>query len=176
MPFKHIYSPTKGLATALPASQLEPEASPYLSGVYLRDGEVASDYGHTDYPSPSGVKSNLVNGIFMRADTLLLSSGTERLVAQTTTNAYEYNTSTTTWDCITKGQTIEDCEDAWAAEANVTATADSTIKLRGTNSAKLVIAAAFTTGVAATEVVAVDLTAESGVHFWVYSTVATASG
>ena len=177
MPFKHIYSPTKGLVTSIPAGQLDAEMSPQLSGVYLKDGEVVSDYGHTDYPSPGDTKTNLLNGIFMRADNLLLASGTERLVAHTTTNAYEYNTSTTTWDCITQGALIEDCEDAWTANANVTATADSTIKLRGTNSSKLVIAAAFTTGVAAHEAVSsIDLTTHTGVHFWVYSTVATTAG
>ena len=156
---------------------LEEEMSPAMAGVILKDGEISSDYGTVQYPIPGALKTNLLNGAVMRIDPFDLTSGTQRLVALTTTNAYEYNTSTTTWDCITKGQTIEDCEDAWVASTNVTATADASFKLRGTNSSKLVIATDFTTGIAAYEdFAAKDLSSETGVHFWIYSTVATTVG
>ena len=177
MPYKNVEAPTKGLVTVIPSTMLEEEMSPSMAGVILKDGEVSSDYGTVQYPIPGVLKTNALNGIFMRADPFDLTSGVQRLVALTTTNAYEYNTSTTTWDCITKGQTIEDCEDAWVAKTNVTSTADSSVKLRGTNSSKNVIAADFTTGIATTEdFSSLDLSAESGVHFWIYSTIATAAG
>lgn len=177
MPFKNIYSPVRGLITAVPATELPEEASPELSGVYLRDGEIVSDYGHSAYPTAGVLKTNQLNGIFMRGDQYSQRNGTAHLVVHTTTNAYEYNTTTMTWDCITKGQLLEDCEDAWTASANVTATADSSIKLRGTNSVKLALAAGFTTGLVAYEdISSADLTGETAVHFWIYSTVALTSG
>lgn len=177
MAYKHILAPTKGLFTAAPPTMLEDEMSPSMSGVYLKDGEVVSDYGHSAFPSPGVLKTNQLNGALVKLFSYTQLSGITHLLAFTTTDAYEYNSTTTTWDCITKGQTVEDCEDAWTASANVTATADSSVKLRGTNSSKLVVAAAFTTGVAAYEDFAsMDLSAEIGLHFWIYSSIATAAG
>ena len=177
MPYKNIIAPTKGLVTVIPPTMLEEEMSPSMAGVILKDGEVSSDYGTVAFPVPGVLKTNYLNGAVMRIDPFNLTSGVQRLVALTTKQAYEYNTSTTTWDNISMGQTIEDCEDAWVASASVTATADSSVKLRGSNSSKLVIAAAFTTGLAAYEnFSSLDLSAETGVHFWIYSTVATSAG
>ena len=109
MPIVNVIAPVKGLQTYASATDIEEEASPYMSGVYLKDGVIVSDFGHTPYPTAGALKTNQLNGTFMRADEFLLSSGVTRLVAHTTTNAYEYNTTTSTWDCITKGQTIDDC-------------------------------------------------------------------
>lgn len=177
MSFKHIISPTKGLFTAAPPTQIEDEASPYNAGIYMRDGEVVSDYGHTTFPVPGLLKTNKVHGIFMRGDQFLTTDGINRAVVHTTTNAYQYNTSTNTWDCITKGQTIDDGESAWTPSANVTATNDTSTKLRGSKSTKLAIAAAFTTGlVGYIDIASLDLTGESAVHFWIYSSIDLASG
>ena len=74
-------------------------------------------------------------------------------------------------------QLVEDCEDAWAAEANVTATADADCKV-GTKSAKLAVAGAAGAGVLlATEVVgSMDLTAYKHINLWVKSSVELAEG
>ena len=74
-------------------------------------------------------------------------------------------------------QIVEDCEDAWDAQANVTATADADSKV-GTNSAKLVVADAAGAGVLlATEVVgSMDLTAYKHINLWVKSSVELAEG
>lgn len=72
---------------------------------------------------------------------------------------------------------IEDCEDAWLAKTNVTCTADSTYEKRGTYCAKMVIAAAFDTGIAATEVItSTDFTEYTHLMFWIRCDAATTAG
>ena len=74
-------------------------------------------------------------------------------------------------------QIVEDCEDAWDAQANVTATADADCKV-GTKSAKLVVADAAGAGVLlATEVVgSMDLSGYKHINLWVKSSVELAEG
>ena len=74
-------------------------------------------------------------------------------------------------------QIVEDCEDAWDAQANVTATADADCKV-GTKSAKLAVAdAAGAAVLLATEVVgSMDLTAYKHINLWVKSSVELALG
>lgn len=175
--WKHVYAPVKGMITNAPPSGIPPEASPYIKGCYIKDGEVISDFGYTAFPTAGVLKTNALNGAVMKIDTFYTTNGLSYLIALTTTNAYQYNTSTKTWDCITKGTTVDGCETAWTASGNVTSTRDTAVKLRGTYSAKHVIAAAFTTGIASTfDFAAADCTAATALHFWIYSTVATAAG
>ena len=72
---------------------------------------------------------------------------------------------------------IEDCEDAWVASANVTATTSTTNK-EGTNSCSLAIAAGFTTGKVAYEALAgsTDFSGYQQVSFWIRSSVAISAG
>jgi hypothetical protein len=74
-------------------------------------------------------------------------------------------------------QTIDECESAWTASSNVTATASSSVRIDG-NSANLSIAAAFTTGKVAFRALpgTLNLSAFKGVSFWCRSTLALASG
>ena len=176
LPYTHIFAPTKGIITNIPPSFLPKEASPYMKGVYLKDGVVSSDFGHTAYPTPGVVMTNFLNGSVMRIDQFYTLGGLSFLLAFTTTNLYHYNTSTTTWDCITQGTTVEDCEDAWTANANVTATAEVTPKLRGSKAVKIVVATDFTTGVAAYENFgSADLSGYTALHFWIRADSATAA-
>lgn len=177
MSYKEIDDLRLGLVTDLPSRKIKDGSSPNLSGVYIKNGEIVSDWGTTPYPTAGALKTNKVHGIPLTIKQYKLLNGTSHLICLTTTNAYEYNTSTQTWDCITKGQNVNDGEDAWTASANVTATADTAVKLRGDESAKLVIAAAFTTGLAAYfNFSAKDLTTETALHFWIYSSIVTAAG
>ena len=75
-------------------------------------------------------------------------------------------------------KTISLAESAWTAQTNVTATAEATDKKEGSYSAKLSIADAFTTGLAAYEVLdqALDLSSLDSIQLWVKSSVATSSG
>ena len=72
--------------------------------------------------------------------------------------------------------TVELCESAWTAEANVTSTASSTRK-EGSLSASLAIAAAFTTGkVAHRSFAALDLSGRQCLSFWIRNNAAIAAG
>jgi hypothetical protein len=177
MPWKHVYAPVKGMITNAPPSGIPPEASPYIKGCYLKDGEVCSDFGYTAFPTAGLLKTNLLHGSIMKIDQFYLASGDSYLITLTTTNAYKYNTTSETWEVITKGVLVDNCESAWTAKANVTSTADTSVKLVGSKSAKHVIAAGFTTGIASTfDFAAADCTTATALHFMIYSTVATAAG
>lgn len=175
--WKHVYGPTKGIRTNVPSTLLDPRGSPNAKGVILKDGDVKSDFGHTDYPVVAAAKTNELHGSIMRIDQFYLLSGLSHLYAFTTTNAYEYNTSTETWDNVTQGATVEDCEDVWTDNTNSTSAVDGTTKLRGTNALKVTIDAAFGTGVASYEDFAsTDFSSYTALHFWIRSDIATAAG
>ena len=72
---------------------------------------------------------------------------------------------------------IDGGEVAWTASTNVTSTADTTIYKHGKASAKHVIAAGFTTGLASYRdlPIALDLSMYDGVAFWIYASIATAA-
>ena len=95
----HIYAPTKGMVTDRPSTLLDKEASPWIKGMYLKDGVINSDFGHTDYPVPGNTTANHLDGKMMYIDQFYKTNGSSWLLAFTTTNIYSYNTSTTTWDC-----------------------------------------------------------------------------
>lgn len=70
-------------------------------------------------------------------------------------------------------QTIDDCEVAWTQSANVTSTADAANFKENTKAAKHVIAAAFTTGLAAFKATgALNLSGYQQVSFWIFNSVA----
>ena len=173
----HCPLPYQGIITEVPSSLIPKNAAANIVGCYIDNGEINPDIGYTKFPIPGNTKSNKVHGTFLRSDMFSKLDGSSWQIALTTTNIYRYNTSTTTWDCITKGTEVCDCEDAWTASANVTSTADTTIKIRGSKSAKHVIAAGFTTGIASTKAISdTDCTAATALHFWIYSTVALTAG
>jgi hypothetical protein len=73
-------------------------------------------------------------------------------------------------------QSISDCETAWTASANVTATADTVTFKENTKSAKLVIAAGFTTGLAAYFATgALDLSGYQQVTLWILNSASVAA-
>jgi len=72
---------------------------------------------------------------------------------------------------------VDSCESAWTPNAEVTATADSTTTVIGTNASKLVIGVNFTTGIAAYSVVsAMNLSTHSSIGFYFKSTTALTAG
>ena len=140
--YQHIYSPTKGIVTNIIPTALTKESSPSIDGMYLSNGEVVSDYGYVNYPEPSTTQTNKLHGVFMKGMQFYKSDGSTYPVVVTTTNAYLYNTSTGTWDVITQGQLLSNCETAWTAgSADVTVSNSTTVKLRGSKSVKLSIVA-----------------------------------
>lgn len=73
--------------------------------------------------------------------------------------------------------TITNCETAWTASANVTATADTSGFKEGTHNAKLAIAGAFTTGLAAFFATGtLDLSSRQQVSFWILNSAIVNTG
>ena len=73
-------------------------------------------------------------------------------------------------DSYQADQIVDSCDAAWTAKANVTATEEGAIKKEGTASAKLVIAAGFTTGLVAThDFSAIDISGYNSISFWIRS-------
>lgn len=72
---------------------------------------------------------------------------------------------------------LDDCQAAWTAQANVTATAKAAARKANALGAKLVIGDAFTTGLIAThDFVAMDLSGYKYIGFWIKSDIAVAAG
>jgi len=175
----HIYAPTKGIVVDRPPTLLDKEASPYCKGIWLRDGEIISDYGYVKYPIPSNTQTNKLSGSLMFIDSFYRLDGLAYMYALTTREVYVYNSSLFRWENKTQGMVVSDCEDAWAAEADVTCTADTNLYMLGAKSSKSVLGAAFTTGLASSiDFVdsSTDIKDYTGLHFWIRSSVATVAG
>jgi len=162
---------TGGLNVAVDPTFLEDKDSPEILEVLYDKGLLKKDFGKVALGT-----ALLGTPIFL--DAFYLTTGTSYVLAFTTTTAYKLNETLMEWEDITQGVILDTCESAWTASANVTATADATVYKVGTKSAKLVIAAAFTTGLAAyyNHATTADLTGCTEIHMWVYSTLALAAG
>lgn len=105
--------------------------------------------------------------------TRVMASPNETSLSQNATWTQDSKTITLT-TAVTAN--ISDCETAWTASANVTSTADASLFKENTKSAKHVIAAGFTTGLASFFATGtVDLSGYQQVSFWVYNTAAVAA-
>ena len=112
----------------------------------------------------------------MHLDQYYKTTGTGVTIAHTITNVYSYNTSSALFENITRGVIVENCEDVWSVNANVTCAVDTDAR-KGTNSVKCTIAAAFTTGIAAYEnFSSADLSGYTHLHFFIKSDIATSAG
>lgn len=132
-------------------------------------GIIKKDWGWTEF-------GTILLGTPMMLDWFVKSDDVYRLLCFTTTSAYLWNTTTLDWSDITLGLEVCDCDDQWTAAAKVTATAETTDYKEGTGSAKLVIAADHTTGIAAyKDFGGVDIHTYSHLHFMIKSTVALAA-
>ena len=77
------------------------------------------------------------------------------------------------------GTLIQDCEAAWdeQAIANVTASAEGTIKKVGSYSAKFAVGANFSTGIIGSKAItSTDMSSYNGISCWIYSSVALNTG
>ena len=106
-----------------------------------------------------------------RASALALPGDTVRIMASTTpnslgTNGTFANGSPTITLAAAQNATIENCETAWTASANVTTTTSTTRK-QGSLSTSIAPAAAFTTGLAAYKTISLtDFSAYEQISLW----------
>lgn len=161
---------TGGINVNKDPAYLEDKENPSLICARYDRGLVKKDWGWNTF-------GTLLLGTPMLIDQYKKSDDVYRLLCFTTTSAYTWNATLLDWNDITLGQEVCDCDDAWTAAANVTATADTTDFKEGTGSAKLVVAAAHTTGIAAyKDFSSLDIHTRGHLHFFIKSTVATAAG
>lgn len=173
MPTKQIVAPSKGMVTNIPPNALDSGASPYINGCYLNNGQIISDYGFIQFPVPSNTQSNQLVGSVMTIENFNLSSGIEFLICFTTQFIYNWDTTNLTWNVINQGVIVDTAESAWTASTNVTSTADTVIKIRGTKSSKNIIAFGFSTGIISYHnFSSLDSSASNltNISFWIYST------
>jgi hypothetical protein len=168
-----VLSPVRGLHYEQPAIVIPQDASPNMQNVRLFGGIVQPAPGYDNFGT-----LNTLLGTPQLITQYVENDGDVHLLAFTTKYIYEYNAVLNNWGNIVSRQALlADCDTVWTASLNVTAATEGTIKVKGTNSAKLSIGAAFTTGLAAFfDFGAVNTTTYTHVHFWIRSTIATSAG
>ena len=171
--YHSIYAPIDGLhySTSTPSTMIGEKETPNCSEVVLDKGIVSKQTGTITFGETGDTP---LNGSVMHIDQFYDTQGNERLISHTINDVYYYDTTKTHFFNLTQGTVVEDCEDAWEDNANVTATADTTYFWRGSKSAKAAITSTFTTGVAMYENFgAIDLSASTYLHFYIRSSIDT---
>lgn len=168
-----VLNPTQGLHYEQPGPYIDPKASPFMQNVRLKQGIVQPAPGYDNFGS-----LNTVLGTPLLIEEYIENAGTAHLLCFTTKYIYEYNTTLSNWgNVVSRQKILSECDLIWTASANVTAATEGTIKVNGTNAAKLTVAAAFATGIAGyINFAAVDTSTYSHIHFWIRSTIATTAG
>ena len=175
MTWTHVVAPNAGLITNVAPTALPSGATPYINGCYLKQGQIISDYGFVNFPTPSTTQSNQLIGTVMTFEDFNLSSGIEYLLCFTTQFVYNWNTQTMTWNNITQGVIIDQSGGVYTASANVTTSSNTSIFILGTSSSEFSINGSFTTGIigylnfSAEDASASTLT---NISLWIYSSVA----
>ena len=171
--YQSIYGLDAGLDYSKATTAIGDKFTPNCDEVLLRFDTVAKAKGATWF---AGTDTVPLDGTVMHIDQFYKTTGADKLMVHTTKQAYAYNSTTDILECVTRGVVVEDCEDVWSVNANVTA--DVTTDMRkGDKSLELTIAAGFTTGVAAYENFAsLDISATKQIHFYIRSSIVVASG
>ncbi len=169
---KQCFNITGGQKTIVPPIELEDYKLSQMYNCYFLDNEIKSRFGYTTFGNGLPLPEQIM-GIKQFTN----YAGNSFLCVFTLKNIYKYNVSTKYFDLISPHTDVCDCEDAWTASAEVTATASTTWKRYGTYSAKIVIGADFTTGLAAyRDFAAKNLSTRTHLHFYIKSNVAVAAG
>ena len=170
--YRGIVGIDSGLDYSIPSTMIAETNSPCCEEVTFRDGVVAKAYG-TEYFAGTGTVP--LKGTVMMGKQYVLNNESEKFILHTNTNTYVYNSTSDIFECVTKGEVVENCEDVWAVNTNATC-AVSTDKRKGTYSIAVTVGAGFTTGIAAYENFTLkDLSSYTHLHLFIKSDVATAA-
>lgn len=172
MESKPFIAPRGGLRLDLAGNMISDVEMTGCKNVGLNDGYVAKRRG---YPS---LGSNLpLDSAVMATEHFYRYDGSGHLLAMTVGLVYQYNATTDMWDPITTTAALDDCEVNFTDPTNVTAALDAVDFKEGSNSVKLTVEAAFTTGILAyRDDTYGDLSGYDFVRFWIKSSVAQAAG
>ena len=170
--YHSIYALDKGLDYSMGSTLIGDAFTPHCHEMDFRNRKIAKAKGTLAFAGTDTVP--LLNAA-MHFDHYYLMSGTSKLVGHTYSNIYAYNTDTKLFENITRGLSIQDCEDNtdWTANANVTLD-DSTDVRKGTNSLEVTIETAFVTGIAVYDNFGpTDYSTYTHLHFFIRSDTAT---
>jgi len=173
----HPYTaPRRGLYTSTTGDLLDPAFMTGALNVRIKKGIVQSRPG---YRQVGDAVVGVPLGLFEYEDL----GGTRRAFLFTTKTAYLWNDTESQWVCCHDRTVADACETAWTAGTNVTTSQEGTIKKVGTYSCKLVIDAAFTTGIVGYrndttwgDVGSQDWTGYTIIGFWIRSDTDLAAG
>lgn len=167
---KQSFAPVLGFQRQVPNTLLDIRACSDCRNMRFVDGVAETAPGEVTF----GNNLPLLGTSVMLIHQYTEDDGSDHLLAYTTKYVYRYFTDT--WH-VDMGDIINDAESNWTATSNVTSALDAVDFKRDSNSVKLTIDAAFTTGLAASfNFTALDVTADTYLHFWVKSDIATAAG
>jgi len=159
---------TGGLDVSKDPIYLPDPNSPNVLGLRFDKGVVKKDWGYSTLGLP-------LLGTPMHFANFTLTTGATYSIIFTTSSVYKWNATSIEWEDVTEGETLEDCEDVWQVESNVTcATGDGKV---GTSCIVLTISETFSTGLAAHETISsANLTGYTYIHLLVNSSIDLASG
>lgn len=155
-----------GLNKDLEPTDLGGTYTPSMKNMIVEKSKVRKRLGDSEigYNLPlSGVGSELIQYVD--------AVGGIHLIALTTTNAYELNASSEMWELITPSIVLEACGAGWTQGSGDTITHDTTHKVKGTKSLKIVLGAARSDGdlLAYKDISSADITAHNNIGFWIRS-------
>lgn len=130
------------------------------------------------WPGSKQLGSNLpLSGAMVGLDLFRLLSGTEKLLALTRYDGYLYNSATGCWETLTKAVELDGCDSGWTAGTSVTASHDTSVKVRGSASLKLVLGAGRSDGdqLAYKDISSADISAHNSIGFWIRASAALAA-
>ena len=160
-----------GMKMSIPPNELESMYCSLANNILFDKNKIKQRGGYVVY----GTTTPLSGDAILNITEFVGYDGIKYICAFTKKNAYLYD-GASYWNPITEQITISDCQSAWTASANVVSTADSTIARVGTKSAKHVIDAAFTTGLASyIDISSKDLTGYTHLYFYIRSSVVLAT-
>jgi hypothetical protein len=167
-----LLAPRGGLRLDMPAD--------LISDLELSDCRcVRFDQGCVSkWPGSRRLGSNLpLSGAMVGLDLFTLLSGTEKLIGLSRYDGYVYNTVTGYWETVTKATELEGCEAGFTAGTSVTVTHDSTVKVRGSYSLKMVLTAGRSDGdqLAYKDIGSADISTHNSIGFWIRSSATLAA-
>jgi len=169
----HPYlAPRGGLRMDLPGNLISDTQITDCQNIFFEQGYLKKRYGY------SRLGTNLpLAGQVIGSDQFYLFSGSDYLLALTTTGVWKYIPASTYWETIMTTEQEDDCETTWTAKANVTAADDTSDYKEGSTAQKISPAAGFTTGILAYRDQALgDKSAYGLVRIWVKSSIALTAG
>ena len=141
------------------------DMSPNMKNMIVELDRLRKRLGYTQF----GINLPMA-GIGMELVRYTDGRGNDHNIALTTTNAYEYNSTNDTWVHLTPSDDLDECEAGWTkGTGDDVVSHDTTYKIRGAKSMKIVLAAERSDGnlLAYKDISSTDIDAHNNIGFWI---------